>query len=236
MAHGQGGAEIGFDCGPTLTCNHEAPIASYRVSSVEVCPTLRAGGNSTGGDRPPGTDVDTADSLIVVHGTQDHPDVRVDLAHTLGRNSGQENVVLAFVQNSRDEVRLMGGDGQIVGALAAEAGMKQQCFVATCVTGDIAHTLKAEGFDASEDGAGRGQPIVADKSAVRRLTPRECERLQGFPDDYTLIPYRGKAADQCPDGPRYKALGNSWAVNVVRWIGRRIQDEVARLDEADSLI
>lgn len=57
---------------------------------------------------------------------------------------------------------------------------------------------------------------------VRRLTPRECERLQGFPDDYTAIPWRGKPADQCPDSPRYKALGNSWAVPVVRWIGERI--------------
>ena len=57
---------------------------------------------------------------------------------------------------------------------------------------------------------------------VRRLTPRECERLQGFPDDYTAIPWRGKSAIDCPDGPRYKALGNSWAVPVVRWIGSRI--------------
>ena len=57
---------------------------------------------------------------------------------------------------------------------------------------------------------------------VRRLTPKECERLQGFPDDYTKIPYRGKPAEQCPDAPRYKALGNSWAVPVVRWIGERI--------------
>jgi len=57
---------------------------------------------------------------------------------------------------------------------------------------------------------------------VRRLTPRECERLQGFPGDYTLIPYRGKAADDCPDGPRYKALGNSMAVPCMRWIGERI--------------
>jgi DNA (cytosine-5)-methyltransferase 1 len=54
---------------------------------------------------------------------------------------------------------------------------------------------------------------------VRRLTPRECERLQGFPDDYTLIPYKGKDAS---DAVRYHALGNSWAVSVVRWIGRRI--------------
>ena len=57
---------------------------------------------------------------------------------------------------------------------------------------------------------------------VRRLTPRECECLQGFPDDWTRIPYRGKPADECPDGPRYKAVGNSMAVPVMRWIGERI--------------
>jgi len=58
--------------------------------------------------------------------------------------------------------------------------------------------------------------------AIRRLTPKECERLQGFPDDWTKIPYRNKPADQCPDGPRYKACGNSMAVPVMRWIGERI--------------
>lgn len=98
----------------------------------------------------------------------------------------------------------------------------------------------------SEDGTGRGQPIVADvaptlrsgnfrshsnpatqadslviASAVRRLTPRECERLQGFPDDYTLIPWRGKSAEECPDGPRYKAIGNSKAVSAARGLSRR---------------
>lgn len=151
----------------------------------------------------------------------------------------------------------------------------------------IAHSLRGEGFDASEDGTGRGTPLVpvafahqgggtqttlgydaesgvcmtlganqtpavafdlrgrehgaqlegphdtaniraasggssrsyVAASAVRRLTPRECERLQGFPDDYTLIPYRNKIA---ADGPRYKALGNSMAVPVMRWIGERI--------------
>ena len=57
---------------------------------------------------------------------------------------------------------------------------------------------------------------------VRRLLPVECERLQAFPDDYTLIPWRKKAAADCPDGPRYKALGNSMAVNCMAWIGERI--------------
>jgi DNA (cytosine-5)-methyltransferase 1 len=60
--------------------------------------------------------------------------------------------------------------------------------------------------------------------AVRRLTPVECERLQGFPDNYTNIPWRKK--DESPDGPRYKALGNSWAVPNVRWIGKRIQEQI----------
>jgi site-specific DNA-cytosine methylase len=59
--------------------------------------------------------------------------------------------------------------------------------------------------------------------AIRRLTPTETERLQGFPDFWTKIPYRNKPADQCPDGPRYKACGNSMAVPVMRWIGERIQ-------------
>ena len=115
----------------------------------------------------------------------------------------------------------------------------------------VAHALRGEGFDASEGGTGRGTPIIpvapsltasndpsrspqsaevtqqvaavhAATMTVRRLTPRECERLQAFPDDYTLIPWRKKPADQCPDGPRYKALGNSMAVNCMEWIGERI--------------
>ena len=133
----------------------------------------------------------------------------------------------------------------------------------------IAHALRADGFDASEDGTGRGTPLVAyqqhgsdvgaplaltpfdptqltskenrsnprpgdpsptlpnaghgvsiaSATAVRRLTPRECERLQGYPDDWTLVPYRGKPA---ADGPRYRALGNAFPVPVLRWIGERI--------------
>jgi DNA (cytosine-5)-methyltransferase 1 len=70
--------------------------------------------------------------------------------------------------------------------------------------------------------AGAHAPAIASPAAVRRLTPTECERLQGFPDGWTAIPWRNKDADACPDGPRYKALGNSMAVNVMRWIGQRI--------------
>jgi DNA (cytosine-5)-methyltransferase 1 len=73
-------------------------------------------------------------------------------------------------------------------------------------------------FDVGE----RDTHAVADAMTVRRLTPRECERLQGFPDDWTMIPYRGKPPEECPDGPRYKALGNSMACNCMAWIGERI--------------
>lgn len=59
--------------------------------------------------------------------------------------------------------------------------------------------------------------------SVRRLTPVECERLQGFPDDYTRIPWKNKPASECPDGPRYKALGNSMAVPCMMWIGQQIR-------------
>jgi site-specific DNA-cytosine methylase len=65
-------------------------------------------------------------------------------------------------------------------------------------------------------------PMVQPAMAVRRLTPRECERLQGFSDDWSMIPWKGKPAEECPDGPRYKACGNSMAVPVMRFIGEAI--------------
>lgn len=74
----------------------------------------------------------------------------------------------------------------------------------------------------------RGRQGVITRSNVRRLTPRECERLMGFPDDYTEIPYRGKPASQCPDSPRFVALGNSMAVPLLRWVGQQIQRQNER--------
>ena len=183
---------------------------------------MRAGGNRTGGDRPPGTDVDTCDSLI--------PVPHADLSPALK------------ARDSKGPSSDGDGDGAILVPM-------------------VAHSLRAEGFDASEDGTGRGTPLVPvafhnrqdpDVSGdvthpigakdngmgiwhgmqVRRLTPIECERLQGFPDQYTNVPYRGKPA---ADRPRYKALGNSMAVPVMRWIGERVQvveDVYAELQEA----
>lgn len=73
---------------------------------------------------------------------------------------------------------------------------------------------------------------IMPQTRVRRLTPIECERLQGFPDNYTQIPYTGKAAEYCPDGPRYKGLGNSMAVPVMRWLGERIEFVESVMDKS----
>ncbi|CAA7619732.1 DNA cytosine methyltransferase [Magnetospirillum sp. SS-4] len=155
-----------------------------------------------------------------------------NLASLRAASGGSSRSYVAFAQNQRDEVRPL----TVAGALAAEPGTKQQTYVAfdckastPAATEAIAPTLRA--MDRRERGAdnalGRdnagGQLAVQHGMAVRRLTPTECERLQGFSDQYTRIPWRRKAAEDCPDGPRYRALGNSMAVPVMRWIGRRIQ-------------
>jgi site-specific DNA-cytosine methylase len=130
------------------------PAGDETANLVPVAPTLRAGGNRTGGDRPPGTDADTCDRLIPV------------------------------ALNSRQDPDFWLGHSKPLDARLPQA----QAF--------------AQGW------------------AVRRLTPLECERLQGFPDGYTDIPWG--ARNWTPDGPRYKALGNSMACNAMHWIGERI--------------
>ncbi|HAF5935110.1 TPA: DNA cytosine methyltransferase [Salmonella enterica] len=161
-----------------------------------------------------GQRIDFDVETFAVHGTQD-PDTNHELAHTLGRNQGQENAVYSVALRGR------------AGGMSAELGDQVSC------------ALRA---------SGSGKAYLLNNLRVRRLTPRECERLQGFPDDHTLIPYgrfirpekmdrdyakylmRGGqfSFDYCcraaADGPRYKAIGNSMAVPVMRWIGKRISD------------
>lgn len=102
-------------------------------------------------------------------------------------------------------------------------GNNQTLFVPICMADDNAKAAIDEDMCGSLK-VGGSAPLVANPPMqVRRLMPVECERLQGFPDDWTRIPYKGKEAEDCPDGPRYKALGNSMAVPVMRWIGERIE-------------
>jgi len=108
--------------------------------------------------------------------------------------------------------------------MTSTLGAKNPMAVAHPITqyGEVAGSLTAR-HDSSAC-ADRGMNVIAvtQSMAVRRLTPTECERLQGFPDGYTNIPWRKK--EESPDGPRYKALGNSMAVPVMHWIGKRIAD------------
>lgn len=131
--------------------------------------------------------------------------------------SGKQHAV-AFHENQRGELTV----NDTAGSLKVGGGKPGQGYPAICAfkesqsgtrTGDVHATLDANKGSRRVEGVMSGM-------AVRRLTPRECERLQGLPDDYTLIPYNGKMA---ADGPRYKAIGNGMAVPVVRWIGERIQ-------------
>src|SRR5690606_16815536 len=197
VAHGQGGAEIAEGRSPTLTCNHEAPIAVYAFAENSraelrlengdghITGALTTGGGKAGQGSP-----------CIVFSCKDYG------------NDATENLP--------PTPRAMVHSGS-----HANAGAQ----LAVCVTGEVTHTFRAEGFDGSEDGTGRGNPIVPAQygMAVRRLMPIECERLQGFPDGHTMVPVRNKPA---ADGPRYKALGNSMAVPCMAWIGRRIQQTI----------
>ena len=223
-----------------------------------------------------GARLDFDTDTFAVHGTQD-PDVNHELAHTLGRNHGQENTCISFAENSQGEIRLQGGDGQIVGPLSTGGGKPGQGYPAiafSCkdyggdATENLSPTLRAGNSSNSNQNSGQppaiciqGAVVGRNENAgpqgkgyqedlaytqnarteadavqcgmqVRRLTPVECERLQGFPDNHTQISWRGKDAADCPDGPRYRAIGNSMAVPVMRWIGERI---LAALPETQDL-
>jgi len=179
MARGHANAEILTDKSPTLNCNHEPPIVMTSTPA--------------GSRKEPGV------LAFNAQGSARQGASVGEVSPTLDRS---KTPAVCFQQNTRDEVRLIAGDGGIAGALSASAGMKQRNY-------------------------------LCEDAVVRRLTPIECERLQGFPDDWTRIPYRGKPAEQCPDGPRYKACENSMAVPVMRWIGERIQMMEDILTERD---
>lgn len=154
--------------------------------------------------------------------------VQEDLAYTL--EAGAEVQAVGFAQNQRDEVRTM----DVAGALAAEPGMKQQTYVAheptvawSIMPQNSGKDYKARAVDVAQPlmaggpvGGNQGGDFIQQEWAVRRLTPVECARLQGFPDDYLDITFRNKPA---ADGNKYKALGNSWAVPCGQWILERIE-------------
>lgn len=269
---GEGGVQGDFD--------HIVPAVSPALNT------------QSGSHHAPDTKAYVAYSIMPMNSGKDYKARETEVAQPLmaagpvSGNQGGDFVMapaVAFAQNTRDEVRLINGDGQIVGALAAQPGMKQTSYVAfgaggnppatafaiqagalrenpnsgpdgVGVQAEHAYTLEARAevqavahsirlANTSSNGWGVQEevtrtldrtsgPAVQTASAVRRLTPIECERLQGFPDNFTAIPWKKKGPEDCPDGPRYKALGNSMAVPVMRWIGERIQMVDALEDKA----
>lgn len=218
------------------------------------------GGNTTGhidvatACTAHGIRLDFDTETFAVHGTQD-PDTNCELAHTLGRNNGQENACIAFSYKDN------GADATSDLSPTIRAGNHDKSHANSGQPPAIAYAFKA-GQGAKAGGIGYAEeqsptltsassgtnlaPAVMHGVAVRRITPRECERLQGFPDNHTLVPYgrqirpekmdrdfakylmRGgiltfeECCGRAADGPRYKAIGNSMAVPVMRWIGERI--------------
>jgi len=143
-----------------------------------------------------------------------------DPCHTLAKDNAAHAAV-AFQQNQLGEVRC----NTVAGTVNTNSNPsgRNTPMVAFHPTQDpISSTDGSTHCMGTGSSRGDATIAVAQSMTVRRLTPRECERLQGFPDDWTMIPYRGKPAEQCPDGPRYKALGNSMACNCMAWIGERI--------------
>ena len=209
---------------PTPADNPQIFTPSSHAGYKEGIGTLRSNGGDLGGG---------SENLAVLY--ENHPnDSRVTGPHDVapscvsryGTGGGNVPLVQEAIAFEPGIATREGSDSRFVKELSPtlrkEMGDNQ---VAVAVdiynqaVGAKSQTLRS-GASSIEHSGGVINP--ADRMAVRRLTPRECERLQGFNDDHTLIPWRNKPADQCPDGPRYKALGNSMAVPCMAWIGKRI--------------
>ena len=193
------------ECAPTLTTVDPAPVKHQGGTAVVEClpagsenPQAGVAAEVVGvfdmGARKTGAGTDTS-----------------GVSPTVLAQHGTDPHAVCIGFNGGSEIRDDCG-----GAVSFEPGLAKREGEGHRFSDEVASTLRAD--------MGDNRPAVATVDyIVRRLTPLECERLQGLPDGYTLIPHRGKPAAECPDTPRYKALGNGWAVNCARWICQRIQ-------------
>jgi DNA (cytosine-5)-methyltransferase 1 len=213
----------------------QPPCIAYTlqpVAHVDVMPTLRAAASQDG----PGHGARSGDSkdeyIVAVYPidtqnmTENHASgglgfgAQGDPSFTLTK--GHSHAV-AYDLRGREGGAQMEGPHDTANIRAASGGSSKSYVISDVIGFQSSQSgvreVEAHATLDSNNGSRRHNG-VAMSSGVRRLTPRECERLQGFPDDYTLVDHRKKPA---ADGPRYKALGNSMAVPVMRWIGKRIQ-------------
>lgn len=227
-ATGQANAETATDCCVNLTCNHEAPI----VCAHETGPGYWQGGDTAGTLRAEGENRPSRPSNIVCQ----YGNVAGTLTSRHDSSPCADRGMNIVYENHAQDCRVK-PCGECSPQINAKAGtgrgnlpIVQECFPINSMI--IGKNVKVG--DRQTTGIGNnGDPLPTISSAhhhavamcqtVRRLLPIECERLMGFPDNHTRIPWRGKPAEDCPDSPRYKACGNSMCVNVMRWIGMRIE-------------
>lgn len=214
-------------------CNRESPVVAYAFQSSfnnvnvvdQLTPPILATQGTTGNK-----------GVYVCHGSQD-PIINDKTAHCLGRNNGLENVL--FEIKGQEAIRLH--TSAISPTLKARMGTGGNNVPCVAIAGNIiGRNENAGGNGNGFDESGVSYTLTtADVHAVcsvgnthqgivRKLTPLECERLQGFPDNWTKVPYRNKPLEDCPDSPRYKAIGNSMAVPVMKWIGERLSTYIFR--------
>ena len=230
-----GGEQQGFwgDTFPTLRSG-ALPAVAYNVSFCDA--------NGTRKDRPDGglyvTEAD-ASKTVTAGGTNAETVVIDSVAiaeniigrqdHTGGNGVGAQEE-LAYTQNATG----------VMGVATME-----------CVPLDLRNATRdpnkkdeqnRQGVGVGEDGAPMNTitsasiPGVGWQSTVRKLLPVECERLMGFPDNHTRISWKGKPEEECPDAPRYKACGNSMCVNVMAWLGHRIQEVEESIASRDAIL
>jgi DNA (cytosine-5)-methyltransferase 1 len=190
--------------------------------SGDIAATLQGsvGGNGNAGNG--------SEAIVAIAYDDRNQAAASDVHHTLRGDGVGSRVGDAVAFESRFARNGRGAPSEVVPPLKAQPGQTGKGDAAPLVVAlhenQRSETHESDTLQALNSGGGKpgqGYPAIRYDMQVRRLTPRECERLQGFPDDYTLIQNRGKPA---ADGPRYKALGNSMAVPVMRWIGERIQE------------
>lgn len=191
--------QAGAGMAPTLNCNHEAPYVARTLLGKSNC--------SHAEDKETYVCFDASEDGTG-RGTPPRPVAYgIRTANTSSNGWGIQEECTHTLDCAQGVAVAVAPRGREGGATAELGDEVQNCLRDSSGGGDKPHVLTA--------------------MQVRRLTPVECEKLQGFEPGYTAIPWRNKPADQCPDGPRYRALGNSWAIPCVSWIGERIQRHLA---------
>ena len=233
---GSGAGSIGLEDeqSPTPTADYHNPAVIQLKGNAIDRDTAQNGAwacdpDENGAYTLNATDVD---GVLCMTDTQPHAMVDQEVCGALTSTMHKDPPVVAKTLKIRGGCE-GGGKGPLVQedvSATLGTGNDQTLFEPVSFAANQRGELRLQGGDGTVVGAipasqsGKQVQGVTDSYAVRRLTPRECERLQGFPDDWTRVPYRGKPAEECPDTPRYKAIGNSMAVPVMRWIGMRIQE------------